>query len=207
MVKNDPAQESRRDRNKRVKLERIEKAGRQLFAEYGYDNTTTRAIAERADVATGTLFVYFPEKIDLLTHLYRQDLARISERELDALPAGTSIVDACMRIFEALYSFYEHDLGLARSFVKEMMFRDAGQQPEMFNMTMRFLNRLGALIIQAQEAGVVRKDVGPPLAGQLLFAIYYWGLIAWLGSGAVSRSQLSVMTRMSLDLLMKGLSK
>lgn len=111
-----------------------------------------------------------------------------------------------MRIFDAVYDFYARDAGLSRSFVKEMMFLEVGQQPEMFSTTMRYLNRLADLIIQAQSAGAVRKEVGPPLAAQQLFAIYYWGLVTWLGSGAVGRAQLSVMTRMSLDLLMKGLA-
>lgn len=206
MLKVESAQESRRDRNKREKLERIEKAARQLFAEHGYDATTTRAIADAADVGTGTLFVYFPEKVDLLIHLYRQDLARITEQQLDALPSCLPLMEACMRIFDAVYDFYAQDEGLARSFVKEMMFLKASQQPEMFNMTMGFLNRLGGLVAKAQQEGALRSDFGPPLAAQQIFATYYWGLVTWLGSGAVNRQQLSLMTKMSLDLLMKGLA-
>ncbi len=41
---------------------RILDAARKLFAENGLENTTTRAIALEAKIATGTLFNYFPNK-------------------------------------------------------------------------------------------------------------------------------------------------
>lgn len=42
--------------------ERILRAARQLFAEKGYEATTTRDVAVVAEIASGTLFNYFPTK-------------------------------------------------------------------------------------------------------------------------------------------------
>ncbi len=47
---------------KAVTRERILRAARRLFAEKGYEATTTRDIAQAAEIATGTLFNYFPTK-------------------------------------------------------------------------------------------------------------------------------------------------
>ena len=55
-----------RERNRRDKLQRITAAARALFVEKGFDETTTREIARRADVALGTLFLYATDKRDLL---------------------------------------------------------------------------------------------------------------------------------------------
>ncbi|NJD19024.1 MAG: helix-turn-helix transcriptional regulator [Gemmatimonadetes bacterium] len=52
----------RRERKKRETRERISAAAFALFVERGYDATTVEAIAERADVAKGTVFNYFPRK-------------------------------------------------------------------------------------------------------------------------------------------------
>ena len=60
------AEISVRERNRRDKLQRITAAARALFVEKGFDETTTREIARRADVALGTLFLYATDKRDLL---------------------------------------------------------------------------------------------------------------------------------------------
>jgi len=56
----------RRERNKQEKLERITAAARELFAEHGVDDVTTQQIADRADVGSGTLFLYAKTKAELL---------------------------------------------------------------------------------------------------------------------------------------------
>jgi len=196
--------ETRRDRKKREKLERIERAGRRLFKELGFAKTTTRAIAEAADIGVGTLFVYFPEKLDLLMHLVRQDLERVTHTALDALPDDLPLAEACMRVFDAIYDFWAEDPELARAFVKEMMFVKLERQAELFNTTVRYIERLRQLIEAAAKRGEVRADVPAPLAAHQLFGLYYWSLVNWL-SGLFDRRLLSVQMRMSLDLMMRGL--
>ena len=56
----------RRERNKQEKLERIIAAARELFDEHGVDAVTTQQIADKADIGTGTLFLYAKSKSELL---------------------------------------------------------------------------------------------------------------------------------------------
>jgi len=49
--------------------EQIVDAARRLFAANGFDATTTRAIANAAGIATGTLFNYFATKEAILACL------------------------------------------------------------------------------------------------------------------------------------------
>lgn len=48
------------------KAEKIIHSAIELFAKNGYGSTTTASIAEHAGVGAGTLFIYFPSKLDLL---------------------------------------------------------------------------------------------------------------------------------------------
>jgi len=57
---------SLRDRNKEQTRRALRDAALKLFAVHGYDATTTEEIAERAGVATRTLFRYFPTKEHIL---------------------------------------------------------------------------------------------------------------------------------------------
>ncbi len=57
---------TRRERQNASRIEQILDAATQLFAEKGFHRTTTRDIADLADVAEGTLYNYFDNKDDML---------------------------------------------------------------------------------------------------------------------------------------------
>nr|HMR12026.1 helix-turn-helix domain-containing protein [Polyangiaceae bacterium] len=76
---------SLREQKKQAKLAAIEEAARSLFRSQGYARTTTREIAERASIGVGPLFVYFPEKTDLLFFVFSHELERVANRALDSI--------------------------------------------------------------------------------------------------------------------------
>ena len=63
-----------RARNKREIRERIVKAALALFQTRGFDATTTKAIARKADIAEGTVFNYFRSKDDIALHFFEQEV-------------------------------------------------------------------------------------------------------------------------------------
>jgi AcrR family transcriptional regulator len=67
-----PAAVGRRERHKTEKRSRIFNAAEALFAEHGYAAVTTQQIADRADVAIGTLFRYAATKPELLLMVYNE---------------------------------------------------------------------------------------------------------------------------------------
>lgn len=52
------------------KKERILNASLKLFVEKGIDNASTSLISKESGVATGTLYLYFENKVDLINKLY-----------------------------------------------------------------------------------------------------------------------------------------
>lgn len=77
----------RRERNKQDKQQRIFAAASELFAAYGYAAVTTQLIAERADVAGGTLFRYAATKAELLLMVGNEDFRLGLAAGRTALPA------------------------------------------------------------------------------------------------------------------------
>src|SRR5213595_2172970 len=61
--------------------ERIVRAAWDLIAHGGYAEARVAAVAERAGVATGTVYRHFPSKAELFAEVFR----RASQREVDAM--------------------------------------------------------------------------------------------------------------------------
>ncbi len=85
----------RRERAKHDKMSRIFEAATELFLTNGYTATTTQQIADRADIAEGTLFRYAATKAELLLMVVNAqfttavDAGVASISDLASLPKGT----------------------------------------------------------------------------------------------------------------------
>lgn len=112
--------ESRRDRGMRLKRTRIFDAARALFEDRAFDAVTTQAVADRADVAAGTVFRYAATKSELLLMVYNEEfrLARIEgERAARTAGAGAESVFALLvpilrraRVHPANSAAYQREL-------------------------------------------------------------------------------------------------
>ena len=194
---------SRRARNKEEKLARIVAAARLLFAEQGFERTTTRQIAERADIGAGTLFVYFPTKIDLLLHLLLSDLAEVEETAYETLDPELPLVDAVMHIFSAFHDLYARDMRLARVLIKETLFLESEQRLKHTAFSVTVMQRLAMLVTRAKERDELPAHVPEAEAAYHFFAAYTLGVMSWLG-GVMPREAQSWMLRRALSLLIAG---
>src|ERR1700757_3888624 len=79
---------AQRDRRKRI-LD----ATLALASKGGYEAVQMRAVAERADVALGTLYRYFPSKIHLLVSALAREFERTQDRIDRAILRGDTPYD------------------------------------------------------------------------------------------------------------------
>ena len=84
MVRPHPEYSNETPKRKRLgaeqRREMIARAALKLFAERGYERTTTREIAREAGISEGTIFKYFPTKHDLLLAFFsREAFAPLAE--------------------------------------------------------------------------------------------------------------------------------
>lgn len=197
----------RRAKNAEQKLTRIRDAATALFRERGFEGTTMRDLAERADVATGTVFLYVADKRELLFLVFRERLARAVEHGRAAMPpSGHPYRERLGPLFRELFLAYEEDVPLARHFVKEQVFPGDGRwEREMRDYTMRFLGTLAGVLAEAQRAGEVRADADLEAVARTTFGIYFTALVSWLG-GRLGREAALAMLDEGLRLLHEGLA-
>ncbi len=204
MLKNERAQEGLRELRKKEKLANIEAAARELFADKGFAGTTTRELARRAGIGVGTLFVYFPGKIDLLFHLFRTDLEPVIAESFTSCPAEASLLDQLMHVFGWVFDYYETDPRLARVFVQQLLFLEGERLVDMTSLNLGYLERLAELVEQAKQRGQVGQHVFSLQAAFQLFSLYYLNVISWLG-GTLPRESMQLQLRACLELLFRGL--
>ncbi|HEX2705554.1 MAG TPA: TetR/AcrR family transcriptional regulator, partial [Candidatus Lustribacter sp.] len=102
-------------------VDRLLHAGSRQFVEVGYSRSTVEDVVIRAEVARGTFYKYFNDKLDLLTVLADeagQALPTFAERLHDALHADDrhASLRACLRDFEPVHARYA---GVLRAWIEQ----------------------------------------------------------------------------------------
>jgi AcrR family transcriptional regulator len=77
-----------------------------LFAEKGFEATTTREIAEQAGAAEGTLYRHFDGKADLAQSLYRRCTTQLKEILSDRDEPSSTPPDRLEAIVRGIFDFY-----------------------------------------------------------------------------------------------------
>jgi AcrR family transcriptional regulator len=122
--------------------DRILDAAEELIAEAGYDATPTARIAERAGVAKGLVFYYFPRKDDVLTSLFAERLPSHPLCSVGAVAVAGDVSGSLLRLAHRL------DLAGRNSRVlRAILFREAGTHAEV----RRHLEALHAGLLELTE--------------------------------------------------------
>jgi AcrR family transcriptional regulator len=196
----------RREQQKLDKRERIRAAAWELFTTAGFDETTTKAVAARADVAAGTLFLYARDKEDLLCLVMHDRLAGTVEGRFATLPRGAPLLEQLLHVFRGLFQMYGEHPGVAAAFIRHFPGADGPNGQEVSALTFAFLHRIGQLVREAQARGEVAPDVEPMQAAGNVFWLYYGALMSWIGGFTSLEAALDPMLRSAIALQIRGLA-
>ncbi len=167
---------SRRERKKEETRHRIFHAAVDLFRERGFEHTTVDDITEKADVAKGTFFNYFPRKEAVLGYLSEERLSAIEENAPALLTADRDAREKLIEIYQMAAVAYEEDQELARFVLVELMRRAFGPNEE---TALRWHRLIETIMRQGQERGEIRGDLPFERAESLLTGIYFATLFQW----------------------------
>jgi len=195
---------SRRERKKEETKERICNVALKLFKQKGLENTTVDEIAEKADVAKGTFFNYFPRKEAVLGFLPEMWIAEV-EAQAEAIisepgfePLGPRITE----IFVQLASFYEEDRTLAKWVAMEWLRCEQSGDDDMC----RRWDELGVRLVSfLQDKGELRRDVPPERAADLFGSIHQNTVMRWVAA-AEKPYPLREELRARMKLVVEGLA-
>lgn len=148
-------------------LQRICSAAEELFAGRGYYNTQIGDIARKAGVATGTFYIYFPDKISVFRYLLNE-LGHQLRREIRTAAAGTENQQQAEYVgLRTFLSFASKHIGLFK-IIWQAQFVDMEAFKEYYET---FSARYISHISDAQERGEF-ADIDPVYFSYILMGIY-----------------------------------
>ncbi|MFO0547858.1 MAG: TetR/AcrR family transcriptional regulator [Polyangiaceae bacterium] len=187
--------------------ERVRQAAFELFSRDGVDATTTKAVAERAGVAAGTVFVHATDKTDLLCLVVYDLLHDGTERAFATLPRGLDLRASLLHVFGVLARTYVAHEKLAAPFLTAMPAARGPNGQRVHALTFEFVGRLAALVTDAQARGEVPAHVPTLLLAQNVFALYFFSLFAWISGFIDADSIVDNHLRLALDLQLGALPR
>ena len=195
-------EQSRRQRKKEETKDRIFKAAFALFKRQGVEATTIEEICEKADVAKGTFFNYFPHKEAVFGYL-AEDWFEQAEAESAAILARPGRVGPqLIAMFSELAAFYEEEPALARYVLQEVMQNQHNEDDEMCrnwdDLALRLIRKL-------QTNGELRMDESPDRLAGVLHCVHQGTILEFVAS-AEPPFPLRTELRRRLTLAIEGLA-
>jgi TetR/AcrR family transcriptional regulator, cholesterol catabolism regulator len=160
----------------RARRERILAATLALAARGGYDAVQMREVAERSEVALGTLYRYFPSKVHLLVSAMAAEIDRLAGRLQRRQAQGENKAERVSFVMERSTRSLQRDPLLTEAMVRAMMAADATVAAEVTAVRQAMTD----LVVQAMRNGGPPEDHDVEIAS-ILQDVWFSRQIAWLG--------------------------
>jgi AcrR family transcriptional regulator len=180
--------------------ERILDAAGRLFAEQGFGATTTRDIARAADIASGTLFNYFPTKEAIVAALADEAAGRALVVASGKV-AGEALEEDLFALITAglrqLAELRQHLPALLETWLNPLVDPPIGGRPASFRT-----GHLEAVARLAARHGLCELS---PTALQLYWTLYTGVLAFWAGDRSPKQEDTLALIDDSLDMFVAWL--
>ncbi len=188
------------------KHDRILDAAIEVFAEKGFHNARIADIARKANVADGTIYLYFRNKDDVLLSIFEEKMGVL----IDGLHGALHGIDCPLervRAFaryhfkqvedhRALAEVLQIELRLSNKFLKEY-------RPEKL---WAYLGIFAGIVREGQERGVMRAELDPFVTMWAFFGALDELAIQWVLSRKPGKFPLDATANAVADVFIRGMA-
>ena len=196
-----------RNRQKQERERRIVQAAGKLFARKGYAEVAMEDVADRAGLAVGTIYNYFPSKSVLLLAIVRREtellLAR-ARKILDDPPRDpVAAVSAFTGIF--LDDITRDDRRLWRELFGAAIAEPSTVGRRLFEGDTQLVSQLASLLERWRSDGILASEIEPVPAATVLYAVCFTWMTAYLMNDEISAEMARNEIRRGIAIVMRGL--
>src|SRR3979409_853245 len=186
------------------KRESILRAATRVFARNGYFNSKVADIAREADVADGTVYLYFKSKEEILHSIFDQNMA-------EAIAACRKLIENSRDPREKLRriaTLHLERLGAERDLAVLFQVELRGSTKFMQEFSAagfaEYLDLLRKIFEEGQRSGVFRKDLNAKVVSKILFGALDEMATNWIISHR--KYKLEPMAEVVMDVFLNGVS-
>jgi TetR/AcrR family transcriptional regulator, fatty acid metabolism regulator protein len=190
---------------KKVKRQLIIDAAIEVFSRNGFQNSTISQIAQKANVAEGTIYQYFKNKEDLFFSI-PIDKTKEFYNELELHLQGIHGAENEIRKFVWYYLYHlQENPEYARALMLEMRVNRNFARAKAFEAYRPLTHKILEIIEGGQEEGVIRKDVNIYTLRHLILGMLEHIVTRWLLKG--ENGDLLAQYNEAVALLMHGIGE
>jgi AcrR family transcriptional regulator len=167
----EPEQGSAAQRERR---RRILDATLVLASKGGYDAVQMRTVAERADVALGTLYRYFPSKIHLLVSALAREFERTQERLDRTTIPGDTPYNRVLYVLQRITRTMQREPQLTEAMTRAFMFADPSAAAEV-NTVARLMEDMFIKAMHGDEPTADERATA-----RVIGDVWLSNLVAWV---------------------------
>lgn len=163
---------------------RVIEAATDLFGQRGYGSASVRELVEAAQITKPTLYHHFGNKEGLFIATAKHHLVRLDDLAREALEADGTLQHKLERLVAAKIQFSADHPNVLRFLITCLHQVDHGQPTiDMMSIDATLVRYLGAVFLQASEAGELRDEIDIPIAViNFLGILRAWSLAAFHGA-------------------------
>lgn len=192
-------------RNNPIKREKIIRAATQVFAQNGFYNSTVADVAHEADVADGTIYLYFKNKDDLLISIFEASMDMFILSATEELKKYHSATDQLKKFIELHLKLVQENQDIAQVIQIELRQSSKFMKEYVNTKFFEYLGILETILIQGQQRGEFRKTANAEILKRTIFGAIDEMALEWV---LMKRKRYSMEQAASqlCDLFVKGLA-
>jgi AcrR family transcriptional regulator len=142
--------------------ERILRVGKTLFANRGYEHTSTSAIARHAGTSESQLMKHFGSKAGILEAVFTEGWSQITEQARTAVQGVASPLQQLQLLSSCVLQFLERDPELKLLLLLEgRRIRREGQMVSLTEGFLGFVELADGVLNTMRDQGLLRPDLSP----------------------------------------------
>ncbi len=168
-----------------------------LASQGGFDAVQMRAVADRAEVALGTLYRYFPSKIHLLVSALGREFEKAEGALRGREIAGDTPAERVIEVLKLTSRGLQGDPHLTEALTRAFMFADSSVQTEINQVGML----MTSMVTRAMYPGRTDFDDQDVAIAKVIGDVWLSALVGWVtgrSSAADTAQQIEVAVKLLL---------